>query len=408
VTYGGGLYGAGVYGGLEVPTLLLTPPAPSSRYRIQVYDRDLALLGEIDDYQSLEMIVRFNAVGTWVLDLDANTLGAQLLLDPGRRVVVTRDDMPDDPIFSGPVTKPRRKRDVASDRREYSGTDDLCWVANTLAKPQPATAIPPYNTQAYDTRTGTCSTILRQYVDVNAGPSATGDRRIPGLTLAPDLVLGTSVTGQARWQNLLELLSELALAGGGLGFKATQVGTDIEFAVYEPEDLTDVITFGWELGNLADLDYSAEAPEANRIVCGGGGEETARIIREGQDPTSIATWGRIEMFRDRRDTTDTAQLDQTITEELEEKAEKISLSATPVDIPQFTYRTHYDLGDRVTVAVDDDTIVSEVIREVQIKLTPDGGEQIRAQIGTPGRQSVLALFDSVRRHNRRLTDLERR
>lgn len=370
-----------------------------------VYARapDMTLAGQVDDYQKLEMVTRFNDVGTWLLDVDASTSPAPFLMLDGAGLVVTADGTV---VFSGPVT--RRERDFAGDhnRLRVSGFDDSVQLTRRLASPQPTTAAPPYNSQGYDVRTGTCSTILGQYVNVNAGPGALGARQIPGLTLAADPGLGTSITGRARWQPLPELLQGLALAGGGLGYRVLQVGTGIQFSVYAVVDRTASVIFSTDLGNLEAFAWSEEAPDTNYVYVGGGGEDTARTIYEGQDSASIGRWGRIESFRDRRDTSVAAELAQAAVDELQKSAGQTSMAITPIDLPQMAYLANYGLGDKVT-AVMDGVPVQQVVREVKVTLA-ENGVRVVPTIGTPGRQDLLGIFDRLRAAESRLVTLERR
>lgn len=372
-------------------------------WTVYVRAPDMTLAGQVDDYQKLEMVQRFNDVGTWLLDVDAGIRQAPFLMLNGAGLVVTADGTV---VFSGPVK--RRERDFAGDhnRLRVSGLDDSEVLTRRLASPQPATAAPPYNSQGYDVRTGTCSTILGQYVNVNAGPGAIGPRAIPGLTLAADPGLGTSITGRARWQPLPELLQGLALAGGGLGYRVLQVGTGIQFSVYAVVDRTTSVIFSTDLGNLEAFAWSEEAPDTNYVYVGGGGEDTARTVYEGQDSASIGRWGRIESFRDRRDTTVAAELAQAAIDELQKSAGQTSMAITPIDLPQMAYLTHYGLGDKVT-AVMDGVPVQQVIREVKVTLDENGAFVVPT-IGTPGRQDLLGIFDRLREAEARLVTLERR
>jgi hypothetical protein len=371
-----------------------------------VYARDATLtaVAQIADYQRLAAVLRFNDVDSWVLDMDAQAPGASSLMRDGAGIVAVLGSTV---VLSGPVTGRERVFDDKQNRLKVTGAGDAVWLTRHEAHPQPATPAPPYNVQGYDVRTGVASTILRQYVDVNVGPSALATRAVPGLTLAADPVLGTSVTGRARWQPLLELLQLLAIAGGSLGFRLQQSGAGISFSVYAPTDRTASVIFSTDLRNLAAFAWSEQAPEANYVYVGGGGEDTARTIYEGLDSASIARWGRVETFRDRRDTTVAAELAQAATDELSQAAGPVSLEMTPIDLSQMSYLTHYTLGDKVTVVMDG-VAVQQLIREVSIALTPDDGAVVVPTIGTPGRQEILGLFDRLRDAESRLTQLERR
>jgi hypothetical protein len=370
-----------------------------------VYARSPLLLrnGEAD-FVEAEFNVRFNAVGSWELKLDGRSTLIDQLLSPGWGIEVVNDD--GITVLSGPVDERRREFDASRNLVTLYGSDDNTHLAERLANPEPATALPPYSTNAYDVRSGTCSTVLRAYVNANLGAGALGPRRVTGMGLQADPLVGSSVTGRARWQVLLELLQELAQKGGGLGFRVRQVGAALQFQVYQPVDRSGTVQFSVDKGNLASYTYRAARSSVNYAYVGGGGEGTARTVREAQDSTEIAVWRRIERFVDRRDTTDTTELDQEAAKTLTEGKGETSVSVVPVDLPGSAYLTDYDLGDRVSAVVDD--TITDVIREVKITLTPDGPQKVQPSIGTPGYQDVLKLFRSLQKINTRVTNLERR
>lgn len=370
-----------------------------------VYARSPLLLrnGEVD-YSEAELTARFNAVGSWELKLDGRSLLLPQLLSPGWGIEVVNDDGVT--VLSGPVDQRLREFDAAKNLVTLHGSDDNTHLAERLAHPEPATALPPYSTNAYDVRSGTASTVLRAYVNANLGAGALGPRRVTGMGLQADPLIGTSVTGRARWQPLLELLQELAQKGGGLGFRVRQVSNALQFQTYMPVDRSGTIQFSVDKGNLASYAYKAARSAVNYAYVGGGGEGTARTVREAQDSTEIATWRRIERFVDRRDTTDTTELDQEAAKTLTEGKGETSVTVVPVDLPGSAYLTDYDLGDKVSAVVDD--TITDVIREVKITLTPDGPQRVQPSIGTPGFQDVLKLFRSLQKINSRVTNLERR
>lgn len=361
---------------------------------------------QIEDFVSCELVERFNGVGAWMLTVHAGSATAGLLATPQYGIEVMRC-CDGETLMSGPMTKRRRERTANEDKLLVSGPDQNVWLSRRRAHPQPATSAPPYNSQAYDVRTGTASTIMREYVDVNAAGSALTARQVPALDLASDPVIGESVTGRARWQSLLDLEQELAIAGGDLGFWIRKSGTELLFEVYQPQDKTASVLFSEALGTLAEFEYEATAPAATYLYVGGGGEETARVIREGPDPVEYAQWSRFEDFRDRRDTSDTAELDQEREKTLTEMGSVTGLSITPIDKPDQQYRTHYNLGDKVTAVVDG-VAIQELITEVKTILTPAGALYARPTIGTVNRKGVLGAFDRLRSLGSRLTNLERR
>jgi hypothetical protein len=376
-------------------------------WTVYVRDQNLRRQGEIDDYATLEAVRRLNRVGTWTLDLPATSDAALLLAQPGWGVQVVDEDSGDS-LTSGPTVDVERNRTGDSDSITVSGVDDMIHLEDRLAHPQPASAAPPYSTSAYDVRTGTASTVISQYVNVNAGPGAIAQRRVPLLTLATDPVVGGSITGRARWQNLREFAEELALSGGGLAFDVTQVGgPGLQFAVRAPVDRTSTVRLSVDLGTLAGYKYSVRAPQVSYVYCGGGGEGTARAVAEGQSPGDIVTWSRrVEQWADRRDTTDSAELAQEIAKRLAEGQGESAVTCSPVDIDGVHYLTDYALGDRVSVEIDD-AVITELIREVRLIARPDE-QRVLPLVGTPAASTALRLLRRLRSTDTRLINLERR
>lgn len=370
-----------------------------------LFTRDAALrrTGQVEDFRSLTMPLRFNRTSTWLLELDAGSPAVALL---GRTdgLIVERDGVT---LLSGPVVSINRESSGDRETVTVAGVDDTVWLDRRLVLPVPGG--PPYTAAEYDDKSGAAETVLRWYVDRNLGPSASAARRLPYLTLAADLARGLSVRGRGRFHTLTELLQPLALAGGDLGFRIVQVGAGLEFQVYEPADRTGTAVFSRDLGNLAGYSYSTAAPAADYVYVGGQGEGTLREVVEGGTQADIDVYGRIEQFRDRRDVDTTATLEQARTEALAESQPGTSLSINPIDTPAVSFGVEYVLGDRVTVDVEGERI-QDVVREVVLTLTSDRGEQVTPLVGTPGAASpqALALFARQERLDRRISNQERR
>lgn len=373
------------------------PPATRPVWKIYVRDPNRQRIAEVDDFEKLEISLKFNSVGAWILDVPLSAAGP---LSFTNGIVVTRDDRT---IISGPITRLQRTWNGNKDALTASGPSDTIWLQRRLAYPVPTG--PPYASDSHDVRTGPAETVMLEYVLANAGVGS-GARAIGGLLETSSSGLGSVVTGRARFENLLELLTSLALAGGDLGFDLVQIGSDLQFIVYQPKDRSGQVVFSPSLGNLTDFEYVAEAADGNYIIAGGGGEATARVFEENQDAVSVAKYGRIEMFRDRRDTSDVTELQQTITEELALHSERGGLKLSPVDTPSQGFMTHYGLGDRVSVMVDG-VPFQDVIREVRLSLDSKG-EAVIPTVGTPGTSNTLQVFDSLGRAKSRISQLERR
>lgn len=370
---------------------------------VRLFSRDTGLRrsGEIEDYAALRMQLKFNDVSQWSLELPS---AAADLLASGAGLIVERDGVT---LMSGPALS--WQRSLAADgsvRTQVEGVDDTVVLARRVVLPDPFGS--NSNSVAYDTTTGPAETVLRYYVDRNAGPSAVTARQIPGLTLATDQGRGSNVRGQGRYGTLLETLQPLATAGGDLGFRVVQVGTAVQFQVYQPVDRTATAKFSTELGNLRTYDYRLTSPTANYIYGGGQGDLTARLVSEAANTASVTTWGRIESFYSRTDINDATAMATALTDELAQRTEQTGLSMSPIDTPAVRFGVDYNLGDRVSVVVGTVTI-TDVVRQVTLELTGEG-ERLLPLVGTAGapNPAVPRLFDRLADSEARISTAERR
>ncbi|AUS07424.1 hypothetical protein C1X05_00155 [Laceyella sacchari] len=379
-------------------------------YELWIRDRNLDRVGSITHFTKLEMVMKFNDVGKWTLELPLDSPDVELLLEVRRQgggiagILVTRDGAP---IFSGPIKnfelKDEQKED---DGYTFYGVDDNGLLAARLAFP------PPYYSIAgagydYDMFKGPAESAMIHLVRKNAAEEASASRRIPGLTTASDKQRGQTVTIRSRLHPLVSKLQEAGVTGGGLGFRVIQINNKVlEFQVYRPNEKSNVVVFSRDRGNLGPYRYSVEAPTANFGIVGGGGEKEARTFQYSGDEPSRSLYGTIEMFVDHRSTSDKDELLQALVKALTDNTEKTGLEISPLDVFPTRYLLDYDLGDRCTVEIKKEKI-QDVIRSITLILSKDG-EQIVPQVGTPGVGTRFRLFDQYRNLEARLGNLERR
>jgi hypothetical protein len=283
---------------------------------------------------------------------------------------------------------------------KFFGADDMVWLAERVAHPQPATASPPWTGQDYDVRTGPASSVILGYVGANAGPSAVTARRVAGLTLAADPAAGSTITGRARFQPLLAFLAELA-TGGGVTVTVTQSGASLVAAAVATVDRSADVAFAHDLGNLESSEYAVAASNGSVLYVGGQGEGTARVFTVASNGSSR----RVESFADRRDVTDPAELAEVAAVLLAERAGKTSLTVNPIDTPTCRYGVHYRLGDLVRLDIDGVAVVDRVVA-VRTVLSAAGLTR-EITIGAESSAGPIALFAGLRNLNRRITQLER-
>lgn len=386
-------------------------------WKIEVRNSALERVGELDDYQQLDMRLKFNDVSTWSLTVDRGNRLAQDLVADGAGIVVTRDGTT---ILSGPWLNERHSKDEGTNQLVLSGVDDTVWVKRRLAHPQPGTPAPPYSTSAEEVWTGPASSVILLYAQRNLGPAALIARQVA--TSGADAGYGLTVTGRARWQNLLTLLQELAISGAfegiPLGFRIVQVGDVLEFQEYEPVDRTATAVFSEGAGNLNRFTYERAAPDGNYWFVGGPGEGNARTIYELPDSECIAAWRRIEgEFVDARSAATAEELAQAAVKANTDHGMKTSLSVTPIDTDTLAYGVHYGLGDRVTAILDVlgpdaegqiGDAVQDVLRECRIQLTPNEST-VTPSVGSEGSSDVpLRLFRRLSDMASQLINLKRR
>lgn len=403
-------------------------------YEIFIRDNNLQRIGQVTDYTKLDILPRFNAVGSFVLDIPTDSMAARELIKPEYGIIVKKDGKS---LMSGTVTSRKRSFSSSGDNLTLVGKDDNDYLADRAVYPE-VNGI--FSLQDYDIRTGRAENIMKQYVSFNIGPDALSERR--ELTIEADKGLGATVTGRGRFHNLLDFLASLALSGGGLGFRVVQVNDSLEFQVYQPSDKTKSAFFSPLLKNLASFDYNNSNPTKNFIIVGGGGEGKDRILLQKSDNTSIAKYRRKESFKDQRDTSEIDELNQSLDEELASGVEQNTFSFTPIDTPQLSFGTHYGLGDKVSIVitqpnevVDIETlqyfisayqtvpVQSERVRKIQekldviqdivreVKITIDSsGETITPVVGTEGSLAphVPKFLGDMAKVKKQLNHLERR
>ncbi|MGC5319317.1 siphovirus ReqiPepy6 Gp37-like family protein [Micromonospora arida] len=374
-----------------------------------VTDRNLNVIGDpISRFTEVDVTLQHNepAAGLVTVPSDGVTTAQ---MSPGNRLVVIRDKA----VFaSGPITQPGEQSWSADGEDSGRGTTtiafvgDLASVAAEVAYPDPAHAITAQAAARREFAVVNAEVAMRALLSENVGPTALTARRIPRLALGALAGVGSPVTMGFRLDYLGDALRSIALAGGGLGFRVRQSGTSLLFEVFAPRNLTGTVRFSRGLGNLLSYAYRPEAPTATVAIVGdGSGEGTSRVWAESVAPAA-ATWGRMVAVVDRRDTDSATEIAQAGAEALTEGAESAQLETVTVDTDTCRYGIDYDLGDRVSVALNDGVAVSDIVRAVNLNASPDGGEVVTATVGTQTATTDQAIVRKLREYARRLGRLE--
>jgi len=378
---------------------------------IEVRNAAMQRVGQIlpIDLVGFTAVLRKNNVGNWSIPLPSGHAMADALRSPGAGIIVTG---PSGVILSGPTTSAKLTQSQENPKGtwEISGVDDSIILAERLAYPTPGSSDVAAQIKEFDARTGVASTVMHAYVSANIGATATAARKIANLTAAADPGLGSSVSASARFDQLGELLANIASIDG-LVFDVRQVGTNLEFVVFAPTDRSATVRMDIDNNRLTQAQYVYRAPVMTRSIVGGQGEGTQRIFQEVTNTDSLAaetSWGRrIEAFKDQRNAVEDAELIQAGLEELVIKGRTIEgVSVTPTNDLTMAYGSDWGLGDKVSI-VAGTTTITRTVTEVGLLISEDG-VRIGATVGEPAAEESFGSTQNATIDNSaRISYLER-
>lgn len=383
--------------------------------RVYIRDDTLARIGQVDDYTSLTVIPRHNAVGAFTMEISADSPKANLLVEGNGLIITTARG---DTVMSGPIRTPdwsRSAGDGGEGKLTVGGVDDNELLARYTCWPKPGSAIGSQTDAVYKISATVAETAMRALVNVNAGPGALVSRKHPLLTLAADGANGPTITREVnQFDSLLTVLADIANAAG-LGFRVVQVGSDLQFQVYEPIDRSDTARFSFGLGNLLDASYSTTPPTCTRAIVVAGGQSSPRVCAVYDRTDPLFPNLVIEQFVDQTsvDTASvdlTAQMDQAAEEALTAGAGQGSLAISPIDLPELRYGEHYTVGDTVSAQLRGGTWYADVVREVTLTSTASEGTQVKATVANGDNEAgaVARIYAYIARLKKDVAKLKTR
>ncbi|MFB7782071.1 siphovirus ReqiPepy6 Gp37-like family protein [Streptomyces vinaceus] len=408
-------------------------------YRVEVFDRNLKRVGEIDEWISLDFTVRLAQEGSWQILIKDGTPQSDLI-EKGGGVAIWQNGV-SKPLLSGEVDvfqKYWTKLQHTGPGSLYIGGKCHNTLAyRRLAFPDPGRPVNEQYLAPLAVRqwpdSGTAGEMVYEELNQALGPGARPDRRIAGLNFTPSS-LGTGMADSVRFDVIGSKLEEM-FKGRNVAYRfiynARTQKVDVE--IFQPRDLSKEIRFSPELGNLREYIWTLNAPKATRAIVGAAGEKLDRYYYQAIDTESEAEWGRqAEVFVDRRDiqlkvdrstgqpvksedsmTADDVEaakkaIQEAATGTLNENQKSGNFQIYPIDTETCLFGRDYFVGDVVTVAVDG-TEYSDVVREVSISVD-DGGNalDVNPKIGMQGSGEPLNLYRTVYEMQRKLRKLEAR
>lgn len=373
-------------------------------YTFWIRDNNLNRVERLDTWTAFTIIMRFNKVGTWNLEIPTGSNMARFITQ-GCGIIVQRDGAT---IFSGQVDTDyiRTKNTI-----KMSGTDDNV-ILEEVARPTPSLSEGPYPDEYY-VATGQASSIMIDLVNRNIGGLAPAACKIDDLTIGTDPLLGTTITARARFDPLIILLAELASTpiATGLGFKVLQndnLAAARTFSIYEPRDKHVETVFSVERHTIQDYTHSHTEPAYNYFIVAGGDDfgVNRTTVEDGDDAAITLAGRRKTLFVDARGVTDLGELNQKLAEQLATVVTSDTIQVIPADVPELVFGDDYDLGDYVT-AVIEGTEYAMLVREVQIDFDPNRGPIIIPTIADPNGGTDQVEAQHLNTLENRISNIER-
>lgn len=308
-------------------------------------------------------------------------------LQPGARVRAYWDG---EEVLRGPL----RRRSGTGPTGTITATihDDFRLFSN-LGWPKPASAITA-QTDEYRTYTGPTETVVK------TACAELSARLGLGWVIPPSTGAGRPQRVEMRFHPLTDKLVPI-LEADLLTWSIRDRTVDVKLGDLFPRILTP------ESGVLTDYQWTETAPEATRVVVGGGGQGVERVLRQYIDSALEAEFADIvEVFKDSRMAGDVTDLKPDADQVLADGAPRASVKSTLAENSWFRFG-EYRVGSRVTVNVGPVT-VTDVIRSVVINDSADEGVRVTPSLGEVDDTAEKQLRRQLVRLSRALRDQGRR
>jgi hypothetical protein len=413
-------------------------------YRIEVFDKNLKRIGEIDEWLSLDFTVRLAQEGAWQLLIKDGTPQSDLI-QKGGGIAIWQDGV-DKPVLSGPVDTFQKYWT----KLQHTGPGSI-YIAgkchNTLAYrrlafPDPSKALTnQYQNARWQRFVSPLKPMEKTIWEelYNAlGPGAQSNRRISGINWGEEpegpSFPWPSALDYLRMDGIGSKLEDWFTAKGvAYRFIYNADTQQIDFEVFRPRDLSKDVRFSPELGNLREYIWTLGAPKITRAIVGCAGEKRERYYYQKIDTATEAEWGMsIEQFIDRGDIqlkvdlntgeavkSDPAMTDSDVADAkaaaqdaadqaFAEGAKDGNFQIYPIDTAECAFGRDYFVGDTVTVSVDGTEYV-DVVREVTVSVDDGGNTQdVAPKIGQQGSGEPLNLYKTVSEMQKKLRRLQAR
>ncbi|WP_052336340.1 Gp37-like protein [Nocardioides alkalitolerans] len=381
--------------------------SPAANYTVEVRNLSLGRVGVIEaQVMDFEVTLVRNGIGTWLVRLPRDHPMVPQLLNPGSGICITdRFGV----VISGPTDKPTTSASTDSPSTvEFNGKSDEIHLFDRLAYPDPSTDDTEHQGSEYDSRTGPIEHVLHGFAMANCGPTAPLARRVNRLAQSTNRLRGPVVTKTARFDNLGDLLAEVA--AGEFSFQLVQRGDHLSFEVEQVRDRTAEVRLTIGRG-LDGYRVSVGAPTATHAIVGAKEESLDRLWTTVTTEDSVAAseaWGRrVERFVDQAYVLDEEEFTKSAIDLLaSEGVAQVSAEITVNDDSAFLFGRDWGMGDKVTVVVDGQELVS-IVSGRSLRVSSQGVRH-GVVLGDPaGFNAMSAMRRRVKGLETRLSAIER-
>ena len=358
------------------------------KYAVFIRSKDGTLTGRINDYIRLHIIMTLNDPGSW----DMASLSKQKCpFAPGDGIIVVRNGVY---FYGGVLTEITDNFDATTGLHSWQviGKGDLEYLARRICYVNPGSSSP--TSAAHYTDSGYLSTIIRNLIRLNLGPSALTVRQEPVIMDYQQTDVGPYISISLRFQNLLNAIVAF-VSGNGWNIRPNwdDASQKVYYDIFQGRDLTANIVFTEQLSNITAAEYLANAPEGNWILAGGTGELTQRSFATAQDDASISEWGRVEYFQDARNQNVlSGYADEVLADKTADTLGYGCTASTEDLTPQFG--TDYTLGDIVAMKIYGQYITAEV-QQCEINVE-EGIETVEPRFGTVAIGKLRNIFRQLK------------
>lgn len=310
---------------------------------VRILDTEFNLLGEIDNYESLQLTRRFYRAGEFEMHIQLGKQHADQLQHD--RVLCINNQ----PHKAGIIMH----REIVQDDK---GIETLVVRGPTLGGVLDRRVTV---TESYDRAKDAAETVMKHYVNNHLvkGTYATGiyaDRHIPFFVCAPDQQRGKYTPWQTRYEQLDQVIQAIAeWCDIGWLVRLDFAARKWVFDVVEGRNLTTSqralppVIFSHEYDNIQSQQYVDSYLQYKNVgYAGGKGEDEDRVMQMVGGGTGLA---RREVFLDCSSAEDAIELAEMGEQKLADLKHIQTYNGMVLNTNSFQYEKDWDLGDIVTL-----------------------------------------------------------